>query len=47
MEKQMAVHRGFRKFDEFNQELIVLYEDNPNVEIDTLYNQILTWCEQQ
>lgn len=47
METQMAKQRGFRKFDEFNQKLITLYQNDPNLNIDTLYKQILTWCEKQ
>jgi hypothetical protein len=47
MEKQMIKSRGFIKFKDFNQELISLYRNNPEVGVDAMYNHMLTWCENQ
>jgi len=47
MERQMTDSRGFIKFDKFNQQLIALYKDKPEIDIDTLYKEILSWCARQ
>ena len=47
MEHLMADLRGFHKFKEFNQELIKLHKNNPDMDIKSLYKNMLTWCKQQ
>jgi len=47
MEKQMTTKRGFIQFDRFNQELLQLYQGNKEMEMDTLYAQIMNWCGNQ
>ncbi|MFD2248374.1 DUF4932 domain-containing protein [Pontibacter ruber] len=43
MEQQMEQRRGFVRFGEFNQKLISLYKENPNISIDELYTTMLDW----
>jgi hypothetical protein len=44
MEKQMTNSRNFIKFKEFNQQLIKIYKDNPNINMNDLYDKVLKWC---
>ena len=47
MENQMIVSRGFRQFKSFNQQLIKIYKDEPNITISELYREILNWSSEQ
>ena len=47
MEDQMVDSRGFKNFAAFNQHLISLYEPNRDLPIQTLYEEMLAWCEGQ
>lgn len=44
MEKQMTNSRNFIKFKEFNQQLIKIYKDNPNIKMNDIYDKVLKWC---
>jgi hypothetical protein len=44
MEKQMTNSRNFIKFKEFNQQLIKIYKDNPNINMNDIYDKVLKWC---
>jgi hypothetical protein len=44
MEKQMTNSRNFIKFKEFNQQLIKIYKDNPNIKMNDIYDKALKWC---
>jgi hypothetical protein len=44
MEKQMTVGRNFIKFKDFNQQLIKIYNDYPDISINDLFDRILNWC---
>lgn len=43
MEWQMENSRGFKRFGDFNRQLISLYKANPNISMDELYTQMLSW----
>lgn len=46
MERQMEQSRGFARFGDFNQKLISLYKDNPQISIDELYTEMLDWSKE-
>jgi hypothetical protein len=46
VEKQMSEWRGFTKFKEFNRMLMDLYRKENN-NIETLYPNVIKWCEEQ
>jgi hypothetical protein len=43
----MVDHRRYSKFKEFNQTLIKIYEENPNLDMPSLFPKILSWCKAQ
>ena len=46
-ENRMVDKRNFIKFKEFNQALIKIKQDYPQLKIIELYPYILNWCKQQ
>lgn len=45
MERQMEKSRGFIRFGDFNQKLISLYKENPQISVDELYTKMLDWSK--
>lgn len=44
MEHQMVSSRNFVQFSAFNQHLISLYQANPDISMEALFDKALAWC---